>query len=302
LDSFSKHGIKWLQALLTVPNNESPPLRIEMKIGLLSYSDFSIMQTPSSPFGPPSPSLHKRQRLTNTEHVRTVFKDTGGMPSDTLNTPLFQTLTDVLLREFPIESFGPSLDLFAHETVRTDICNMFDPTGTSHGCAPNDDIQNLKTARCFHNPFMKERHTGPGSRDGYIDFREAIDQEFPPSATEGGRPFGVTLIDPPYTPMEQKKLYSKKNTVSFTEDVARDFMLTNHDDINELYRHSVEWAIERTKEVIVIYGYKNPTLPGWERRVVRGVATKRSWRSSTRVPCMCPQQKVRALWTRSWPL
>ena len=199
--------------------------------------------------------------------VRTVFKDTGGMPADTLDTPLFSKLTEVLLKSFPKDKFGPSLELFSHKTIRTDVCNMFDPTGTVPGANP-DDMKSPTDARCFHNPFMKEGEDGPGSRRGYVDFREAVDGEYPPAAHPDQHPFGVTLIDPPYTPMEQKKLYSNQNKVRFTREVAADLMLTSQGDIDELYRLSVEWAIERTKEVIVIYGYKNPTLPGWERRVI----------------------------------
>lgn len=185
--------------------------------------------------------------------IPVFFKDSGGMSADTLDAPIFACLTKALLA-----TLSPSLEMFSHKTTRTDVCNMFDPTTTEPNDGRDCDV-------IFHNPIIRNRDKGHGAARGFVDLRDALEAKY-----GTGRPFAVTLIDPPYTPMEQKKLYSKGNGVALSKEEADDLLLNSHDDINTLYQLSVEWAMQRTRSVIVVYGYKNTNLDrhGWERVAV----------------------------------
>lgn len=65
--------------------------------------------------------------------IPVIFKNTGGMSADTLSTPLFGCIVTAMKGVYPSPTHGPSLELFSHQTRRTDVCNMFDPTTTLPG-------------------------------------------------------------------------------------------------------------------------------------------------------------------------
>lgn len=191
---------------------------------------------------------------------RASFGD--GLPKNTLDAPLFKRLTEIVTEHVRAASntSDPTLEMFSHETPRADICNMFDPTTTPMN-APHDTVMGGGKV-CFHNPIMrretKESKHGPKC---FVDLRDAL-------AQNGFHKFSVTLIDPPFTPLEQRALYNGATTTKMSAPLVDNLFLGTRDGIDQLYAESVHWAAEHTTHAMIVFGYKNVSINGWSRTAI----------------------------------
>jgi hypothetical protein len=199
--------------------------------------------------------------------VDVFFKDSGGLPKRTLDAPLFARFTDTVFAHFA--SFEkrrhlPTLEMFSHETPRADINNMFDPSTT----LPGVEHTQVGSKICFHNPILRRSEGSEGEKEGkrasqsYTDLRDAL-------AQNGLDRFSITLIDPPFTPLEQRRLYSNASCENEAIDL-HDLCLASQDDIDQLYAESIGWAVKHTEHAIIVFGYKNVNLEahGWKRTAI----------------------------------
>lgn len=150
------------------------------------------------------------------------YKGLGHIKKDTLDNPLMDNYT-VVLQHFP----GPSLDLFAHRTVRTTVSNQFEPALDVPQARPSESHPHVQV---LHEPVQ-------AGRKGVL---QSLEKEC----------FAVVLIDPPYTPLQQKSLYGNMNTL------AAQLSVDSHRGIEDLYRLSWNYAVKHASSAIVVYGYK----------------------------------------------
>lgn len=149
------------------------------------------------------------------------YKGLGRIQRDTLDNPLMDNYP-VLLKHFT----GPSLDMFAHRKVRTSVSNQFEPERDFPQPRPPERDKHV---RVLHEPVQQ----GRGVLESLKDDR-----------------FDVILIDPPYTPLQQKALYGSMKTR------AQELLVDSHQGIEELYHLSWGYATEHADAAIVVYGYK----------------------------------------------
>jgi len=160
--------------------------------------------------------------MSDVINVPFFYKGLGHIRKDTLDNPLMDNYR-VLLQHFT----GPSLDLFAHRTVRTTVSNQFEPALDVPHARPAEYQQHVQV---LHEPVQL-------GRKGVL---QTLNDEC----------FAVVLIDPPYTPLQQKSLYGNMKTL------AADLSVDSHRGIEDLYRLSWNYAVKHASSAIVVYGYK----------------------------------------------
>lgn len=159
--------------------------------------------------------------------VPAYYKAVGQMAADTLDNPLLSSYAEVLAF-FP----GPSLDLFAHRTQRTTVSNQFD-MALDQQLDPTPDV--------LHHPLL---------HPDLADRRDSLD------VVLRHRRFSVVLIDPPYSPLQQKQLYSAG---THRTDLAT-LMVDTPAHITRLYQVSWDFATTHSDHAVLLYGYKVPPL------------------------------------------
>lgn len=164
------------------------------------------------------------------QRVPVFYKASGTLPKNTLDFPLFDHAYRAVVDEFG----GPSFEPFSFVTARGDVSNMFEPGKTRPGAKPTRTGKRT----VFHNPIMSRegRRSNP---EGFVDLRDAI-----PKKSQ----FSVSLVDPPFTSGQQRELYSAE-----TNDT---FLNKNDRGISEMYKSVMEFCAERTRDCIMLWGYK----------------------------------------------
>ena len=173
------------------------------------------------------------------------FENSGGLPSDTLDARIFQKVLRAL---HEVVEKRLTVDMFAHRSVRASVSNIFIPGKTQPGAEPE---LHHTGAHITHSPLLAN------PTKGFEDFRCMFRRVFPDARVS------CVLVDPPYTPMEQRKLYA-----TFTPKEASALMLEGHAGIERLYREALTWACQTAKDLILAFGYKCPDLPGWTMAAV----------------------------------
>lgn len=129
---------------------------------------------------------------------------------------------------------GTSLDMFAFETTRTTDSNQFNPT------LDWPKPRSSRKKHITHLPILED----------LTDKRNLLYHK-------RDHQYDVCLIDPPFTTMEQDKLYGKADTAKLlTHSTAA---------LETLYQVSCEYAFQHATAVVLVYGYKVVPAPtGWK--------------------------------------
>lgn len=176
------------------------------------------------------------------------YKSLGAIHKHTLDNWLMDNYTLVL----DFFSPAPSLDLFAHATTRTTVSNQF---------VPELDWPQPRPTTTTTDPPHIVLHQ-PISRQGGGLLDELQHDTF-----------GVILVDPPYTPLQQKALYRHRTRSRRPSPSARSvpsaldtLLVATDEQIERLYQLSWNYAVHHSQSAIVLYGYKLgvPTR-GWRR-------------------------------------
>ena len=155
------------------------------------------------------------------------YKGSGALQKDTLNNAPF-TSYKVVLKFFK----GKSADLFGFRTTRTTLSNQFN---SSLDIPEPRKTEQVDKCIITHYPMTEDTKLSMLNRPEW----------------KSRKKYRVVLIDPPFTPTEDSKLYGENKTLQ---------------DVQEMYYRSCKWAWRKSNRCVIVYGYKIPP-PGKDWRL-----------------------------------